>query len=448
MNTQSSRLAALAKIASNVNSKYGAGSMRLSQVVQKRPRLSTGSLLFDAGLGGGIPVGRISLLWGKKSSGKTWTAMSVAAYAQNLCANCLRWVEITDVVETSYTDDDDETHVAWVAQGQCDCFASGVFKPKPYAYERNDKASDGLQSVEMPVLDDDGEPVIGRGGKPKTRRVNAFDMRLAAYQENSYEEYRVGLFDAEVAFDSEWCEKIGVDTRRLVVHRPESGEEVVDTYDALVRSGAVDLLICDSIAAMTPRREIEHSAEDDHVALQARMMARMCRKTVSAMTATWKDFGREVTQIWINQLRVNIGVSFGPSEILPAGKAQEFVNAVEVRMWASKGEDEIIHEGLSQKDQMSMATRVRLNFKTEKNKTAPPKQIGSFVLDTRTGQVVQGAQMLSLGERYNLLKREKTKWIWSGTEFATKMALEAYLADAFHEGGVRDQLLACMLESR
>jgi protein RecA len=349
-------------------------------------------------------------------------------------------VEITNVEEIV----DAEGEVMYVAHAHCDCYKVGIYKPKPFPEERSDKTKDGLAYLEVPVIGENGEPEFTRGGKQKVTRVCAFEERLKSYEENSYEEFRVGVFDAERSFDPVWYEKIGVDTRRLIVQQPESGEEVVDSYDGLLRSGVVDLLICDSIAAMTPRKEIQKSAEDDLVAVQARMMSRMCRKTTAAMCSVFKDYHREVTQIWVNQLRVDVGVSFGTNEVLPAGKAQKFAASVELRMWSKKGEELTNDHGMGKADEMTMASTIVISFRTEKNKTAPPRQTGSFTLNVLTGKVDQVEQIRSIAERYGLVCREGAKWICGLETFRTRTELDAYLMENY-ESRYRDLLLAKML---
>jgi len=366
--------------------------------------------------------------------------MAIAARAQGLCSNCLREVEITEVEEIVGEDGE----VFYAAQAHCDCYVKGLFKPKPYPEERNDKTKDGMAYVEVPVLDEHGEPEFTRAGKPKVNRVCAFEDRCKGYEENSYEEFRVGVFDAERSFDPEWYEKIGVDTRRLVIQQPESGEEVIDSYDGLLRSGVVDLLICDSIAAMTPRKEIEKSAEDDLVAVQARMMSRMCRKTTAAMCSVFKDYGREVTQIWVNQLRVDVGVSFGTNEVLPAGKAQKFAASIEIRMWSKKSEEITNDHGMGKADAMTMANKILISFRTEKNKTAPPRQTGSFTLNVLTAQIDQVEQVRSVAERYGLVCREGAKWVCGVESFRTRAELDVYLMENY-ESRYRALLLAKML---
>ena len=345
------------------------------------------------------------------NSGKTYTALSIAAHAQRLCANCLREVEIDEVKETH---DPDTGEVEYFAVAQCDCYSKGIFTPRPFPHELDPRSSDGLRSVEMEVKEK---------GKSKKRRVKAFEWRCEELKKNSYEEFRVGFIDAEKALDLVWADKIGLDVRRLILELPSTAEEAVDIYDALIRTGAVDLLIVDSIAQMTPSKEIEVSSEDDLVGVQARLVNRMCRKTVAAMTDTWKDYGKQVTQLWINQVRMKVNAGFGSPEVRPGGMGQDFVNSCEVKMWSSNYEQDTVDHGMGAKDVMKVAHRGRLNFEIVKNKTAPPKGSGSFVLDFRTGKVDQIGQIVSLCERYGFLsKASPTKWDFRGKEFSTKTA--------------------------
>lgn len=441
-----SRVAKLRAMKRGVNKKHGAGTMLMSQKVIPMSRLSTRSLTYDVALGGGPPVGRIWMIHGKKSSGKTYTALSVAADAQSRCANCLRYVVIEDVIETGSDPETGEIEYAVVAK--CDCYAKGLFKTRPFPEERESKAADGLKQIEIEI--DDPSPKAKPGDKKK-KKVKVYEQRLAALAENSYEEFRVAFLDPEKAFSPEWAEKVGIDMRRLVYDRPSTAEEASDTYDALLRTGSIDLVIIDSIAAMTPSKEVEASAEDEMVGVQARLINRMCRKTVSAMVDVWRDYGREVTQIWINQVRMKVNTGgFGSPETRPGGMGQEFVNSVEVKMWPNDWDEETVDDGMTKKDVMSMATTGRLNFKTEKNKTAPPRQIGSFVLDYKTGQIDQIGQVTALCERYGMLVKATKggKWDFRGKEYQSKAAAVRELDKPLVWRTTYDALKRKMLEAR
>lgn len=439
MTKPSERMSKLRSFAKSAERRHGQGMITFSRKVLPMPRLSTGSLTLDATLGGGIPVGRITMLWGKKSAGKSLTTYMTIADAQKRCANCLRHVEIEDVIEHF---DEETGEFFYEAKAHCDCYEKGLFKPKPYPDEREPKAKDGLKWVERTVPDPKKE------GKTKKVKVALFEERLERYKENSYEEFRIGILDVENTYDAEWGAKIGVDNRRLMIEVPAEAEEAIDTYDALIRTGAVDLLIVDSIAQMTPNAEIEASTEDWQQGLQARLINKMCRKTVSAMVKTARDTGRVTTQIWVNQPRQKIGGSmFGPTEVLPGGKGQEFAPSVEVKMWTSKWEAEEVDEGMKKDDTREMGTFVRINFKTEKNKTAPAKAIGSFVLNVRTGQVEEMDQILSLCEKYGILKKSATgnKWMFDGGEFKSKTAAVEKMSEPATMRRLKSELLVRML---
>ncbi len=415
----------------------------MSQKVIPMGRLSTRSLTYDVALGGGPPVGRIWMIHGKKSSGKTYTALSVAADAQSRCANCLRYVLIEDVIETGH--DPETGEIEYAAVAQCDCYAKGLFKTRPFPEEKEPKAADGLKQIEI-LVDDPKKP-----GAKKKKKVKVYEQRLAELAENSYEEFRVAFLDAEKAFVPEWAAKVGVDVRRLVYDRPATAEEACDTYDALLRTGSIDLVIIDSIAQMTPSKEVEASAEDEMVGVQARLINRMCRKTVAAMVDVYRDYGREVTQIWLNQVRMKVNTGgFGSPETRPGGMGQEFVNSVESKMWPNDWDEETVDDGMIKVDAMSMAVTGRLNFKTEKNKTAPPKQIGSFVLDYRTGQIDQMGQITALCERYGMLAKATKggKWDFRGKEYPSKAAAVRELDKPLVWRTTYDVLKKRMLEAR
>lgn len=386
----SSRLDALRRFSAAVDKKHGAGTVAMGVRHLAVPRLETGSLALDISLGGGVPVGRTTIFYGDKSSGKTTTAYRTAALAQRLCSNCLRVVEGRQIVEQ---EDAATGEVTWHQEGHCDCFATGLFEPRQYPDEKKDE----------------------------------YAARLARYKENSYEEYRIALFDYEGSYDVRWAAQLGLDERLMVYVRPATAEEGIDIYDSLMRTGAVDLFILDSIAAMTPSKEIEESVEKWQQGLQARLINKFCRKTQSSVNSVAQEYGRVPTQLWINQLRMKIGVMFGNPETTPGGMGQGFVSSCEVKLWTN-GYDvqEVESIGGDDKD-LQVAKGVRVNFSVEKNKTAPPKGKGSYTMDLETGAVDQVNLYVSLCERFGeLAKDAQGRWRLGDRVFTSKKAaLEA-----------------------
>lgn len=517
MSEASDRLRQLARVSKAVNKKHGMGSVLLKVKPVPIPRISFGSLSLDTVTGGGLPVGRITLLWGHKSSGKTYLGLRVAANSQNLCANCLRPARIDEIREVV---DPETGEVFYSAVGFCDCYAKGLWQPRPTPHEKTDKG--GLKTCEVEESDASPDPCVEGGstgndgpseptsstsvaddasevsesttgarraakkrakratkkvrrkvgqkastveveqgvteaaaeppaasamvGDLKTaqrgvqelskgkktarkkavrldrkRKSTLYAERLARMKVNSYEEFRVMWIDLERAFDSVWAERVGVDVRRLVLHVPSTAEEAIDAHDAMLRTGAIDLAIIDSIAHMTPSDEIEISTEEWRQGLMARLMNKHCRKAVSAVTDTYRDYGRAPTQIWINQTRATMS-SFGSKEVRPAGKGQDFANSLEIKQWAHKYETEKIESDGKQDDEMSLGVRVRIHCDIQKNRTFPGGGSCSFVLNVRTGQIEDDDFIIARCESCGILKKAEkgSKWLCFDQSFPTK----------------------------
>jgi len=173
----------------------------------------------------------------------------------------------------------------------------------------------------------------------------------------------VAFIDAEHALDPVYAEQLGVNVDELLVSQPDSGEQALEIAEKLVRSGAIDLIVIDSVAALVPRAEIEGEMGDSHVGVQARLMSQALRKLTSLLNKT------KTSIIFINQLRQKIGVMFGNPETTPGGLALKFYASVRIdvrRIENLKKGDEVI------------GTRVRA--KVTKNKVAPPYRQAEFTL--------------------------------------------------------------------
>src|SRR5690625_6265429 len=169
------------------------------------------------------------------------------------------------------------------------------------------------------------------------------------------------FIDAEHALDPEYARKLGVDTDSLLVSQPDSGEQALEIADTLIRSGALDILVIDSVAALVPRAEIEGEMGDSHVGLQARLMSQALRKMTGALNSSG------TTAIFINQLREKIGVFFGSPETTTGGKALKFYSSVRIDVRRI----ETLKEGTSP---VGNRTRARI----VKNKMAPPFKQAEF----------------------------------------------------------------------
>ncbi|HQV72015.1 MAG: recombinase RecA [Dokdonella sp.] len=202
--------------------------------------------------------------------------------------------------------------------------------------------------------------------------------------------------DAEHALDPSYAEKLGVDVDNLLVSQPDTGEQALEIADMLVRSNAVDVVVVDSVAALTPKAEIEGEMGDTHVGLQARLMSQALRK----LTANIKKSGCLV--IFINQIRMKIGVMFGSPETTTGGNALKFYASVRLdirRIGAVKRGDEVI----------GSETRV----KVVKNKVAPPFRQAEFEILYGEGTSREG-ELIELGVLHNLIEKSGAWYSYKG----------------------------------
>ncbi|MAW07109.1 MAG: recombinase RecA, partial [Halobacteriovoraceae bacterium] len=204
---------------------------------------------------------------------------------------------------------------------------------------------------------------LGVGGIPQGRIVEIYGpessgkttLTLHIAAECQKEGGTVAFVDAEHALDTAYASKLGVDIPNTLISQPDNGEQALEIADMLVRSGAVNLLIIDSVAALTPRAEIEGDMGDSHMGLQARLMSQALRKLTGSISKS------NCTVIFINQLRMKIGVMFGNPETTTGGNALKFYSSVRMdirKIGAIKSGDEIIGN--------------RTRIKVVKNKVAPP----------------------------------------------------------------------------
>ena len=236
---------------------------------------------------------------------------------------------------------------------------------------------------------------LGIGGVPKGRIIEVYGpessgkttLALHIVSESQKRGGLAAFVDAEHALDPEYAKKIGVDINNLLISQPDTGEQALEIVETLVKSGAVDIIVIDSVAALTPKAEIEGEMGAHHIGTQARLMSQALRK----LTALTSRMG--ATLIFINQIRMQVGIIFGNPEITPGGKALKFFSSVriEVRKVAQikKGEDIV-------------GNRVRV--KIVKNKVAPPFKTAEFDIMYNEG-ISRYSDLINSALKYDLVKK-------------------------------------------
>jgi len=245
---------------------------------------------------------------------------------------------------------------------------------------------------------------LGVGGLPKGRIVEIYGpessgkttVALHCVAEAQKMGGTAAFIDAEHALDPVYAEKLGVDIDELYVAQPDNGEQALDICEALVRSGAIDIVVIDSVAALVPKAEIEGDMGDSHVGLQARLMSQALRKLAGVISKT------NAVAIFINQLREKVGVVYGNPETTTGGKALKFYASV--RLDIRKGE--AIKEG-------SEIIGNRTKIKVVKNKVAPPFK--TCMVDILYGEGISSSgELLDLAVERDLIKKAGAYYSYNG----------------------------------
>jgi len=244
------------------------------------------------------------------------------------------------------------------------------------------------------------DEALGIGGVPRGRVIEIFGpessgkttLTLSIINQIQKAGGTAAFIDAEHAFDATYAKKIGVKLDDLLISQPDTGEQALEITETLVRSNAVDLVVIDSVAALTPRAEIEGEMGDAHMGLQARLMSQALRKLTAAISKS------KTCVIFINQIRMKIGVMFGSPETTTGGRALKFYSSVRIDLRRI--------DTIKQGEQM-VGTRIRA--KIVKNKVAPPFREAEFELYFDEG-ISFVSDVLDLGVKHGVIEKSGT-WL-------------------------------------
>lgn len=246
---------------------------------------------------------------------------------------------------------------------------------------------------------------LGVGGVPRGRVIEIFGpessgkttLALHIVAEAQKKGGLAAFVDAEHALDPDYGKRLGVKVNDLLISQPDTGEQALEIVESLVRSGSVDVVVIDSVAALTPQAEIEGEMGQQHIGLQARLMSHALRKLTAAVSKT------KTCIIFLNQIRMQIGIMFGNPETTPGGRALKFYSSVRIdlrRAAQIKKGEEIVGN--------------RVNVKVVKNKVAAPFRRAEFDIFYNEG-ISKDAELLTLGEKHGVVKKSGASFTFEGT---------------------------------
>lgn len=281
--------------------------------------------------------------------------------------------------------------------------------------DRSDVAIDAISSGSIKV-----DEALGIGGYPRGRIIEVYGpessgkttLALHAIAEVQKAGGRAAFIDAENAIDPLYAKNLGVNIDELVLSQPDSGEQALEICEMLIRSGAIDLVVVDSVAALVPQAELDGEMGDSQVGLQARLMSKAMRKLSGVMNKS------ECTAIFINQLREKVGIMFGNPETTPGGRALKFYSSVRLDIRRSEA--------------IKVGTDVvgnKVTVKVVKNKVAPPFKVASIEIMYGEG-ISYVAEVLDLAVDYDIIQKSGSWFSYNGEKIGQgKETVKSYLKE-------------------